>query len=57
MYIYDQKTVLVTGASTGIGYALAQELAKKGSKLILTATARSEDKLHTLADELKSSGT
>jgi len=33
MYIYDQKTVLVTGASTGIGYALAQELAKKGSKL------------------------
>ena len=57
MYIYDHKTVLVTGASTGIGYALAQELAKKGSKLILTATARSEDKLHTLADELKSSGT
>tara|TARA_B110000881_G_scaffold220700_1_gene246822 strand:+ start:8731 stop:9576 length:846 start_codon:yes stop_codon:yes gene_type:complete len=56
MYIYDKKTVLVTGASTGIGYALAKELAKKGSKLILTATARSEDKLHMLANDLKSSG-
>jgi short-subunit dehydrogenase len=56
MYIYDKKTVLVTGASTGIVYALAKELAKKGSKLILTATARSEDKLHMLANDLKSSG-
>jgi short-subunit dehydrogenase len=44
------KRVLVTGASSGIGKALAQELAGKGARLILAA--RSGDKLQELAKSL-----
>ncbi|VDL70402.1 unnamed protein product [Nippostrongylus brasiliensis] len=43
---FKDKTVLITGASSGLGRALAFELYKKGSKLILTA--RSIDKLKEL---------
>lgn len=42
---------LITGASGGIGYYFAHELAKRKHNLILIA--RSEDKLHKLAEELK----
>ena len=51
MSIYKDKKVLITGASTGIGYALAEELNKRGAEVILTA--RSEDKLHALAEKLR----
>lgn len=44
------KTVWVTGASSGIGLALAEQLADKGASLILTA--RSEDTLNALAERL-----
>jgi short-subunit dehydrogenase len=44
------KRILITGASSGIGKALAQQLAQQGAKLILAA--RSEDKLKTLANSL-----
>ena len=54
MSIYKDKKVLITGASTGIGYALAEELNKRGAEVILTA--RSEDKLHALAEKIKASG-
>ena len=49
MNSYKGKLALVTGASTGIGYAIAKELAMRGAKLIISATARSEDKLHELS--------
>ena len=54
MSIYKDKRVLITGASTGLGYALAEELNKRGAEVILTA--RSENKLHALAEKIKASG-
>lgn len=44
------KTALITGASSGIGKALATEFAKGGYDLVLAA--RSVDKMQTLANEL-----
>jgi NAD(P)-dependent dehydrogenase (short-subunit alcohol dehydrogenase family) len=48
------KRVLLTGASGGIGRALARELVKAGAKVALAA--RNADKLASLADELKAGG-
>lgn len=45
------RRILLTGASSGIGKALALQLADAGAKLILAA--RSEDKLNTLAHSLQ----
>lgn len=47
------QTVLITGASMGIGAAIARRLADESATLILFA--RSEDKLKTVADDLRSS--
>lgn len=49
--VFEDATVLVTGASSGIGEAFARKLAEKGAKLILTA--RSEAKLARIADDLR----
>lgn len=46
------ETALITGASSGIGHALAKLFAADGSQLVLTA--RSEDKLNHLAEQLRS---
>ena len=49
------KVVLLTGASSGIGAALARELAQRGAHLVLTA--RRLDLLEELAGELRVHGT
>jgi len=50
-YYYDTSTALVTGASRGIGAAIAHALAKRGVKTIVL-TARSRHELEALAAEL-----
>lgn len=49
-YDYQEQVVWIVGASTGIGNALAHELAARGGKLALSA--RSKDKLEQLRLQL-----
>jgi 3-oxoacyl-[acyl-carrier protein] reductase len=48
------KTVLITGASSGIGWAAALAFAARGANLVLTA--RREERLRELCDTIKKSG-
>ncbi len=48
------KTILITGASSGLGHAIALELGRRGNKII--ATARRAERLRALAREIQSSG-
>src|SRR3954470_4451004 len=50
----DDRVLLITGASTGIGAATARHASQAGWRVVLAA--RSEDKLTSLADELGGSG-
>jgi NADP-dependent 3-hydroxy acid dehydrogenase YdfG len=52
--ILEGKVALITGASRGIGLAVARKLGNMGAKLSLCA--RSVDKLQNVAHELKSAG-
>ena len=51
----QDKVVIITGASAGIGRDLAKRLAKEKARLVLAA--RSEDKLQQLSTELSDGGT
>ena len=46
------KTVLITGASRGIGRAIACAYAREGCRLVINCS-RSEKELLALADELR----
>ncbi|MBD2872489.1 SDR family oxidoreductase [Paenibacillus arenilitoris] len=50
----QDKVVVITGASSGIGEATAKELAAKGAKLVLAA--RRENRLHKIQSEIESKG-
>ncbi|KRD82481.1 oxidoreductase [Bacillus sp. Root147] len=50
----QDKVVIITGASSGIGEATAKELASKGAKLVLAA--RREDRLKKLQEEIQKNG-
>ena len=54
MKSYTDKTVLVTGASSGIGLAMAASLARRGAVVILTA--RSTETLNNVAADIKETG-
>src|SRR5262249_39126025 len=48
------KKVLITGAGSGIGYAIAHALARQGALLALAA--RNSERLEHLADEIAAAG-
>lgn len=50
----QDKVVIITGASSGIGEATAKELAFKGAKLVLMT--RREDRLKKLHEEIRTNG-
>lgn len=50
----QDKVVIITGASSGIGEATARDLASKGAKLVLAA--RREEQLKKLQEEIQNSG-
>lgn len=45
----SQKTVLLIGASRGLGFAMVEEYLKRGYQVIATGRAASTDKLHQVA--------
>lgn len=49
-----EQTVLITGASSGIGVATARWLARQGMRVVLTARRR--DRLEALAQEIRAQG-
>lgn len=52
--LFKDKVVIVTGASSGIGEAIARIFASNGSKVVLAA--RTESRLSEITNDIKSSG-
>ncbi|TLS34944.1 SDR family NAD(P)-dependent oxidoreductase [Pseudalkalibacillus caeni] len=50
----DKKVVMITGASKGLGKAIAKAFAKQGANLAICA--RGKEQLHQTADELEALG-
>jgi NAD(P)-dependent dehydrogenase (short-subunit alcohol dehydrogenase family) len=53
-FTLEGKTILVTGASSGIGRAVAIESSKMGARLIITA--RNEERLHETLSQMEGNG-
>lgn len=51
----EEQTIVITGASSGIGRATAREAARRGARLVLASRNRAA--LEQLAEELKGQGT
>ena len=50
----DQQTIVITGASSGIGLATARRAAKAGAKVVMAA--RNEEALETAAEDIRAAG-
>ena len=54
MHSHQEKVVLITGASSGIGEATARLLASQGARVVLGA--RRTERLQVIADEIRAAG-
>jgi gluconate 5-dehydrogenase len=54
LFSLDGRLALITGSSTGIGYALARGLGRAGAKIVLNG--RDRDRLGNAADALRADG-
>ena len=54
MFDINEKAVIITGCSSGVGEATAKLFAKQGAKLIICA--RRTDMLNDVASQIKSAG-
>jgi short-subunit dehydrogenase len=50
----SEQTIVITGASSGIGLVTAREAARRGARLVVAA--RSEDALRRLVEEIRAQG-
>jgi meso-butanediol dehydrogenase/(S,S)-butanediol dehydrogenase/diacetyl reductase len=53
MYRFENKTVVITGASRGIGAAIAKRFAQEGANLLLCAN---EESIHAVVEDIKVGG-
>lgn len=50
----ENKVIIITGASKGLGVAMAEECAREGAKVVLAA--RSQPELEAVAEKIRSTG-